>query len=169
MSNSTYILDENLLVSSGTRFLHYLIDLASFVIVLIMFGVVLGILTSVFGMTGLGAWIAGLGDIGWNIIAITISIIYYTVMEGLFGRSVGKFITGSIVVDENGEKPDFGTIFKRSLCRLIPFDAFTFLGGSRGWHDSISDTYVVSKKGLDESVKSFHEFNLIGVQEIELI
>ena len=168
MSNSTYILDDTLLVSSGTRFLNYIIDLVSFFVVLITIGVVLGILTNLFGMTALGLWVDGLGDLGWNVVAITVSIIYYTIMEGLFGRSVGKFITGSVVVDENGEKPGFGTIFKRSLCRYIPFDAFTFLGGSRGWHDSISDTYVVSKKGLDESVKSFHDFNLIGVPETEL-
>jgi uncharacterized RDD family membrane protein YckC len=168
MSNSTYILDDTLLVSSGTRFLNYIIDLVSFFVVLITIGVVLGILTNLFGMTALGLWVDGLGDLGWNVVAITVSIIYYTIMEGLFGRSVGKFITGSVVVDENGEKPSFGAIFKRSLCRYIPFDAFTFLGGSRGWHDSISDTYVVSKKGLDESVKSFHDFNLIGVPETEI-
>ncbi|MFB3389336.1 RDD family protein [Flavobacterium sp. LAR06] len=169
MSNSTYILDDTLLVSSGTRFLNYIIDLVSFFVVLFAIGIVLGILTNLLGMTALGLWVDSLGDLGWNLVAITVSIIYYTVMEGLFGRSVGKFITGSVVVDENGEKPSFGTIFKRSLCRYIPFDAFTFLGGSRGWHDSISDTYVVSKKGLDESVKSFHDFNLIGVPETELI
>jgi uncharacterized RDD family membrane protein YckC len=166
MSNSTYILDDKLLVSSGTRFLNYIIDLVSFFIVLIVIGIVLGIMTNLFGMTGLGIWIDNLGDFGWNIIAIIVSVIYYTVMEGLFGRSIGKFITGSVVVDENGQKPSFGTIFKRSLCRYIPFDAFTFLGGARGWHDSISDTYVVSKKALDEEVKMFHELKLIGVEEV---
>jgi uncharacterized RDD family membrane protein YckC len=166
MSNFTYILDDKLLVSSGTRFLNYIIDLVSFFIVLIVIGIVLGIMTNLFGMTGLGIWIDNLGDFGWNIIAIIVSVIYYTVMEGLFGRSIGKFITGSVVVDENGQKPSFGTIFKRSLCRYIPFDAFTFLGGARGWHDSISDTYVVSKKALDEEVKMFHELKLIGVEEV---
>lgn len=165
MSNSTYILDDKLLASGGARFLNYILDLVFFVIALIVFGVLIGILTSLFGLASVGESIQELGDLAWNIIVIIFSIIYYTVMEGLFGRSIGKFITGTIVVDENGEKPSFGTIFKRSLCRLIPFDAFSFLGDSRGWHDSISDTYVVNKKALDENVKMFHEFNLIGAKE----
>jgi uncharacterized RDD family membrane protein YckC len=166
MSNSTYILDEHLLVSSGARFLNYIIDLVFFVFIFFVILVLIGLINGLFGLNSVSLWLDGLGDFGWNFLFISGSLIYYSLMEGLFGRSVGKFITGTIVVDENGEKPSFGTIFKRNLCRFIPFDAFTFLGGSRGWHDSISDTYVVSKKGLDESVKSFHEFNLIGVQEV---
>lgn len=165
MSNSTYVLDETLLASTGARFLNYIIDLIFFAIILIAIGVLIGILTALFGLTELGLWVDNLGDLGWNIIVIVISVVYYTIMEGLFGRSVGKFITGTIVVDENGEKPTFGTAFRRSLCRLIPFDALTFLGGSRGWHDSISGTYVVNKKGLEENIKTFHEFNLIGANE----
>jgi uncharacterized RDD family membrane protein YckC len=166
MSNSTYILDDKLLASNGSRFLNYILDLAAFVLILILIGFVLGIFIGLFGMTGISVWISSMGDLGWNCVIIVISIVYYTLMEGFFGRSLGKFITGTIVVDENGEKPDFGTIFKRSLCRLIPFDAFSFLGSSgRGWHDSISDTYVVNKKALDEEVRMFHEFKLIGVQD----
>lgn len=165
MSNSTYVLDDKLLASTGTRFLNYILDLVFFVITLIAFGILIGILSSLFGLTSVAQSVQELGDLGWNIIVIIFSIFYYTVMEGLFGRSIAKFITGTVVVDENGEKPSFGTIFKRSLCRLIPFDAFSFLGNSRGWHDSMSDTYVVNKKALEKEVKSFHEFNLIGVQE----
>ena len=86
--------------------------------------------------------------------------------ESLSGRTLGKLITGTIVVNENGKKPDFGTVFKRSLCRLIPFNAISFLfNPGLGWHDSISDTYVVNKKSLEESLKMFHDFQLIGVQE----
>lgn len=91
-----------------------------------------------------------------------LTLIYYFVMEVICGRSVGKFATGTIVVDENGLKPDAKVILKRTLCRCIPFDALTFFGGSRGWHDSISNTYVVNKKELEEEVNLFQDFNLIG-------
>jgi uncharacterized RDD family membrane protein YckC len=167
MSNSIYILDDNLLASSGARFLNYIIDVISFVVLFFLIIMFLGVLIGLFELTGLGAWLDNLGDLGWNIIGIIILMSYYLLTEGLLGRSLGKLITGTVVVDENGEKPDFGTILKRSLCRLIPFDAFSFLG-SRGWHDSMSDTYVVDKKALDESVKMFHELKLIGVQEAEV-
>jgi uncharacterized RDD family membrane protein YckC len=70
---------------------------------------------------------------------------------------VGKWITQTIVVDENGEKPNSETILVRSLCRLIPFNAISFLGISgRGWHDTISKTYVVNKKLLDEKKRLFY-------------
>jgi uncharacterized RDD family membrane protein YckC len=161
MSNTIYILDDKLLASSGARFLNYLIDLFFSIVIFIMITVFLGVLIGL-GFTELGVWMDNLGDFGWNVIAIIISFTYYLVMEGLFARSIAKFITGTVVVDENGQKPDFATIFRRSLCRFIPFDAFTFLGGSRGWHDSISHTYVVNKKALEEEMRMFHEFNLIG-------
>jgi uncharacterized RDD family membrane protein YckC len=165
MSNFTYILDDKLLASSGARFLNYILDLLFFFIVFMMIIFFLGILIGL-GFTDLGIWMDNLGDFGWNIIAIVISLTYYLVMEGLFARSIAKFITGTVVVNENGQKPDFATIFKRSLCRFIPFDALTFLGGSRGWHDSLSHTYVVNKKALEEEMRMFQEFNLIGINEV---
>jgi uncharacterized RDD family membrane protein YckC len=168
MSNSTYILDDDLLASSGTRFLNYILDVTFFILLFLFVIVVLGIIIGLFGLNSFGLWLDSMGDLGWNVIGVAILMFYYCTTEGLFGRSLGKFITGTIVVDENGEKPDFGTILKRSLCRVIPFDGFSFLGSGRGWHDSLSDTYVVNKKALDESLKMFHELKLIGVQETDL-
>lgn len=168
MSNSTYILDDDLLASSGTRFLNYILDVTFFILLFLFVIVVLGIIIGLFGLNSFGLWLDSMGDLGWNVIGVAILMFYYCMTEGLFGRSLGKFITGTIVVDENGEKPDFGTILKRSLCRVIPFDGFSFLGSGRGWHDSLSDTYVVNKKALDESLKMFHELKLIGVQETDL-
>ncbi|MWB96710.1 RDD family protein [Flavobacterium sp. GA093] len=166
MSNSTYILDDTLLASTGKRFLNYIIDIIVFLIAMYSFGIVLGILIAL-GMESIREWMSGLGDLGWNLVGIVMLVSYYTLTEGFLGRSVGKLITGTIVVDENGEKINFGSAFKRSLCRLIPFDGLSFLG-SRGWHDSITETYVVEKKSLDESLKLFKDFQLIGVQEAEV-
>lgn len=114
---------------------------------------------------GLLAWLENISTLEDRLIFILINILYYVFTEGLFGRSFGKLITGTVVVDENGLKPSFGTIVKRSFCRIIPFDGLSFFG-SRGWHDSMSDTYVVNKKALDEELKTFHEFNLIGSDEV---
>lgn len=166
MSDSTYILDDTLLAPTGKRFLNYIIDIIFVFIGILLFGFIVGLLIA-FGMEGVRDWFSSLGDLGWNLIGIGILIIYYTLTEGIFGRSIGKFITGTIVVDENGEKINFGTAFKRSLCRLIPFDIFSFLGSGRGWHDSIADTYVVEKKSLEESLKLFHDFQLIGVKDVD--
>jgi uncharacterized RDD family membrane protein YckC len=166
MSNSTYILDDKLLVSGGQRFLNYILDTIFVLLSIVVFAFFLAFFASIFDLNGILSWFDNVSDLEGRVLFVVMTIAYYTITEGFFGRSLAKLITGTIVVDENGEKPSFGIIFKRSLCRLIPFEAFSFLGSSgRGWHDSISDTYVVNKKALDEEVKTFHEFNLIGVQE----
>ncbi|MBP1224330.1 RDD family protein [Flavobacterium sp. 1355] len=166
MSNSTYILDETLLASSGQRFLNYILDFIFVTIIFVMICLFIGVLIGLFGLDGLREAMDGMGDSGWNLVLVVIYLSYFFITEGIFGRSIGKFITGTVLVDENGEKPDFGSVVKRSFSRLIPFDNFSFLG-SRGWHDSISDTYVVNKKALEEEVRLFHELKLIGATETE--
>ena len=69
---------------------------------------------------------------------------------------------------EDGSKPIFQDIFLRSLCRFIPFEVFSFLGSEgRGWHDSMSNTYVVDIAKFEAKKKSQSELEQIGVaQEI---
>jgi uncharacterized RDD family membrane protein YckC len=69
--------------------------------------------------------------------------LYYFLFELAFGRTPGKFLTGTKVVDFNDRKPDFKTLFIRNLCRFIPFNGISFLVGNEGWHDSISKTNVI--------------------------
>ncbi|KAF2507916.1 RDD family protein [Flavobacterium zhairuonense] len=165
MSNSTYVLDDKLLASTGQRFLNYILDTAVVFVLVFCLGIFLALLATLLGLPGLLSWLENISTLEDRLLFILINIIYYVFTEGLFGRSVGKLITGTVVVDENGLKPAFDVILKRSLCRIIPFDGLSFFG-SRGWHDSISDTYVVNKKDLEEELKSFYEFNLIGNNEV---
>ena len=80
------------------------------------------------------------------LLAIALFLAYYIVFEGLWARTPAKFILGTVVIMEDGSKPPFGKIVVRTLCRFIPFEPFSFFG-ERGWHDSISDTRVVSTRG----------------------
>ena len=73
-------------------------------------------------------------------------------MEFSLGKTVGKMLTKSTVVREDGGRITLGQAFGRSLCRLIPFDAFSFLGSTAvGWHDSISKTRVVKDVFLEHN------------------
>ncbi|MBW3521351.1 RDD family protein [Chryseobacterium sp. NKUCC03_KSP] len=72
-------------------------------------------------------------------------LIYYPISEILFGSSPGKFLTESRVVNSKAGSPNSSKIFLRTLCRNIPFDALSFFS-KRGWHDSLSETYVVKEK-----------------------
>lgn len=172
MSEQTYIVEEELLASNGQRFLNYFIDYIFTYVFSYLFGLTVPLIINVLdsiGLTGFGFWVYNSSNITWFFVSILISLGYYLLLESLFGRTLGKLVTGTVVINENGLKPDFQTIFKRTLCRCIPFDALSFLGSSRtgGWHDSISNTFVVNKKALDEGVKLFNELNLIGVEETE--
>lgn len=164
-NNTTYILDDTLLVTGNKRFFNYLLDNIFIILLLFLLGVVLGFVSTLMGSSAVFDWLEGVSDLGSRLIFVVFAFVYYSFTEGLFGRSIAKFITGTTVVDENGAKPSFGIILKRSLCRLIPFDIFSFLGSGSGWHDSISNTYVVVKKELEQDMKTFHELKLIGVEE----
>ncbi|MEO8671097.1 MAG: RDD family protein [Tahibacter sp.] len=123
------------LASKGRRFGTLVLDYVGFFVI----GIVLGLVLAIgFGQAG----VALLHKTPQLLIGIVITLTYYTFFEGIWGRTPGKFILGTKVVDKAGNKPPLGQIVKRTLCRLIPFEAFSFLGDT-GWHDSISDTRVV--------------------------
>lgn len=96
-----------------------------------------------------------------RIFGIVMYLIYYSLLEGITkGRSIGKFITGTVAVDVEGNRIDGGLAIKRSLCRIIPFEPFSFLGpSSSGWHDKINDTCVIRMRDLKERKKSFNQDN----------
>ena len=84
------------------------------------------------------------GDLTIYVYVLPMYLLYYIAMEGIFGRTVGKYLTNSFVVDEDGDKPSFVKIIIRSLCRLIPLEALSFLvSDAVGWHDKLSKTRVV--------------------------
>ena len=82
------------------------------------------------------------------VLGLLMALGYFVVMEAMFQRTLGKFLTGTKVVAQDGGRPSFGQILGRSCARFIPFEAFSFLGGKHpvGWHDSLSGTRVVDAK-----------------------
>ncbi len=86
------------------------------------------------------------------VIPYLLMILFYFIQEYLLrGRTIGKIVTGSIAVDNQGNIVDIKKSFYRSICRLIPFDSLSFLRESkRGFHDTVTDTYVVNKKKWEE-------------------
>jgi uncharacterized RDD family membrane protein YckC len=87
------------------------------------------------------------------VLEIPFLIFYYLALEGLFNTSAGKAVTGTTIVNENGERPRFMQIVGRTFCRLIPFEAFSFFGAvPRGWHDTLSNTYVVESINKEDAV-----------------
>ena len=118
----------------GRRILNLFIDYFGMIVVAIAFFIVVGVFAGEQAIDGLPDIVVGLGAM----------FVYYIPMEAIFGRTFGKMVTGTKVVGENGERASFGQIVGRTVCRMIPFEAFSYLGANtRGWHDSIPHTRVV--------------------------
>lgn len=113
---------------------------------------VVAIIAALVGGDGASKWIAGMGFWQEQLLGIGMFLAYYIVMEGLFGLTIGKWITGTRVVDERGGPPTWRQVVLRSLARLIPFEAFSLLfsedGVARGWHDRLPRTRVVMRRSL---------------------
>jgi len=165
MEDKNFLITGDLLASQSQRFGNYLIDLVVQYVIAIVIGVVVVLVAQLSGFFDVAAWFNSMNKLQEYALGIVISIVYYGLMETLFARSIGKYITKTVVVREDGSKPDATTILKRTLCRLIPFDALSFLGNGNGWHDSISDTYVVKKNELERAKEMFDAFDQIGVVE----
>lgn len=74
------------------------------------------------------------------------AFVYYMVFETAFGWTPGKLVTGTRVVRCDGSKPSAGDVARRTLIRLVPLSALSFLFSEpSGWHDVWTDTRVVRK------------------------
>ena len=74
---------------------------------------------------------------------VLVSLVYYFVMEAAFGVTLGKLVTRTRVIAQDGGRPGLMRVLGRTLIRFIPFEAFTFVLLDRGWHDAWADTRVV--------------------------
>ena len=151
------LLDENLLsnssdpeklelASQGTRFGTYIIDR------IFCFGLSMLIAVAYFAVNPEAA--DNFDDTTMNgklldyALGYFASVIYYAAFESIFkGRTIGKMICGTRAVSDDGELMSFGMVVQRTLCRIVPFDALSFLGAiGNGWHDRWSDTMVVTEQ-----------------------
>jgi uncharacterized RDD family membrane protein YckC len=73
-------------------------------------------------------------------------LFYYTICEKAFnGYTLGKLITGTKAIRVDGRPLTFRDAMLRSLSRIVPFEAFSALGG-RPWHDTWTKTTVIKTR-----------------------
>ena len=138
----------DLYASKGQRFGNLIIDYIMQTVIGAIVGVVIALYINLTNDYELYDWFF-VDEARWKdyALGIVILLIYFIVIESLTAHSIGKYITKTKVVMEDGTKPKIADIVIRTLCRVIPFEQFSFLGEEgRGWHDSMSDTYVVDEK-----------------------
>lgn len=128
--------------SSGKRLANYLIDLVSFYVFMYLFSYVLVNLSY-----DLAVIIYGDGhEIAGRLIVLVLYGMYMGLIEAVFkGRSIGKLITGTIAVNQDGSRINGQTALLRGLSRAVPFNALSALGSPcYPWHDKWNKTYVVN-------------------------
>jgi uncharacterized RDD family membrane protein YckC len=133
----------------GLRFANYLIDQIVLIVIFNIVVVIWTVIATASGGVTPEKYLAS-NDImvllGRRIlISAVITILYYTISETVMnGRTLGKLATGTIAITQDGTPFTFKHALVRSLCRAIPFEAFSAFG-YMPWHDSISKTAVVKK------------------------
>ena len=126
---------------AGTRFVNALIDGLAGTVITVILIVVLFFLISV-----VPDFIGGLLMLLIFLLYFLGPVFYYSVMEYKFkGKSLGKMVTNTTVIDIGGGQPSLGQIIGRSFARLIPLDFITlfFANPPTCIHDSVSNTRVV--------------------------
>ena len=118
-------------VSVGKRFANYLIDIIVFYFITFFLGVALALID----YRPIGVML--------YVMVYIVLVGYYTILEGATnGRTIGKMITGCRAIKADDTPFTWNDAFLRSLCRIVPFEPFSALGG-RPWHDSWTNTKVV--------------------------
>ncbi|REH00079.1 RDD family protein [Flavobacterium aquicola] len=144
MQNEEFRIQKFLLASKQKRVLNWIIDS---LIKLIILRLVVSSLNSSVISNKINSFDMIERYLFWSII----SFVYYGVTEVFLSRSLAKFLTKTIVVMENGSKPSTITILTRTILRILPFEALTFLRGrALGLHDENSGTFVVIKSKLEQ-------------------
>ena len=88
---------------------------------------------------------AGLLFVGY-LIVIANYLIYYTLCEKLFkGYTLGKLISGTRAIRQDGNELTLRNAFLRSLSRLVPFEVFSGFS-TLAWHDRWTDTMVIKAR-----------------------
>jgi len=133
--------------SHGKRFVNFLIDIIGYYIfIFLSFIVIYLIIPEVYNSPNGES--KGYLEFVFIILYFFSFFIYYALFElATGGRSLGKLITGTKAVNVDGSKMSAGTVFKRNIIRMVPFEIFSYFGTPcYPWHDSWSDTMVIDIK-----------------------
>ncbi len=151
LDNETHVLFQYQYASQGQRFVNWLIDnlLMNYGLGYLT-GMCLGLILNEIAPDFLFDIVYG-GDTGKRMLFLSIAgifnyLIYYTLCEKLFkGYTLGKLISGTRAIRQDGGELTFRNAFLRSLSRLVPFEVFSGFS-ELTWHDQWTGTMVVKAR-----------------------
>ncbi|QIH38681.1 RDD family protein [Flavobacterium sp. Sr18] len=157
MENKKFTVTDDLLASKGQRLLNFVIDLFIIYVIEISIGTTIILIGDLTKSDTASNWVSSLSIVESFFFGLVILFFYYGLTEMYFSRTFGKYFTKTMVVKHDGSRPNMKSIIIRTLSRLIPFEPFSFLTAERGWHDTLSVTYVVKKHDFIAKKKLFSE------------
>ncbi|HSL00572.1 MAG TPA: RDD family protein [Rubrobacteraceae bacterium] len=88
----------------------------------LVFGVLYAVMAALFGTvasTGAASWSGSLPAF-WSVVYAALIVLYYVLLEGYLGQTVGKMLFGiKVVREDNGDVPGLGGATIRTVLRLI--------------------------------------------------
>lgn len=153
LAGEAYIDNHFVYATQGQRFLNWLIDnLLMRYGLSYLTGMAIGTLLAVTAPDFLNQLAYSEGRLSGGIILLGFLVgylnyvIYYTISEKLFrGYTLGKLITGTRAIRQDGGELTFRNALLRSLSRCVPFEVFSGFN-TLTWHDSWTDTMVIKAR-----------------------
>lgn len=132
--------------SGGKRFANYIIDLLIFYGLAFLTGIVIALVDPE-TINSFAEEEPGLNLLD-RLLTLVVYGLYMFAIEALFkGKSLGKLITGTRAVNEDGSNVSPKAALLRGLSRAVPFNALSALGSpAYPWHDKWTKTYVIDEK-----------------------
>jgi len=130
------------------------IRLVAYIIDAILISLVLGVVTSIFGLRYMNMDDMSQIDPTLNLLSLAVALLYFALMESSErGATVGKMAMGLRVVTSDGKRLSFmnatGRYFAKILSALIFCIGFIMIGFTerkRGLHDMIASTLVIKTR-----------------------
>ena len=153
LADETNSLDQFTYASQGQRFLNWLIDnlLMRFGLSYLT-GMAIGVLLALIAPEFLMRIAQAEGRMTGDIFLLSVIvgyfnyIVYYTLCEKLFkGYTLGKIITGTRAIRQDGNELTFKDALLRSLSRCVPLEVLSGFS-TLTWHDSWTGTMVVKAR-----------------------
>jgi uncharacterized RDD family membrane protein YckC len=154
LANELNQFHQHIQASTGQRFLNWLIDnllmqfglslLSGYIVGYILYAIAPDFLTQVaYEVEGTKTW-------RYWVLSFSIGyfnyIVYYTFCEKVFkGYTLGKAISRTRAIRDDGQELTFKDAFLRTLSRLVPFEVLSGFS-DRPWHDSWTKTTVVKAR-----------------------
>ena len=123
------------------RIYAFAIDIGILLMVVFVVGPIFGSREGIFDIFSIQA----------GIVDVFIFLTYFIIPTGIYGRTLGKWVAGISVVDEEGNKPGVAVAIPREMVgRFVATITFgigiiwvVFDKNHQGWHDKMAGTYVV--------------------------